>query len=109
MEDLPDPETLTSIILQAKHLNESVPWPVHETVEREVPDDLMSALESSPESLEVWTNWTTAKRKDYIVWITEAKKLETRKNRIDTAIDWISQNKVRNWQSIEKMRAKGNR
>ncbi len=105
-DDLPSDEVMRSIIKQAKYLNESVPWPVHETVEREVPDDLQAALEQHPDAQEIWVNWTAAKRKDYIVWITSAKRDETRANRIDTAMEWIAANKIQNWQSVEKMKAK---
>jgi hypothetical protein len=107
MDDLP--AFLPDLIKRAVYLNDNVPWPVAETVEREVPEDLQAALDQAPAANEIWTNWTTAKRKDYIVWITEAKKPETRATRITTAIEWIAQNKVRNWQSIEKMKAKGTR
>lgn len=104
MEDIP--AYLPDLIKRAVYLNDNVPWPSYETVEREVPADLQAALDATPDANEIWTNWTVAKRKDYIVWITEAKRPETRATRIATAMEWIAENKVRNWQSIEKMKAK---
>ena len=104
MDDIP--AYLPDLIKRAVYLNDNVPWPVSETVEREVPDDLQAALDAAPAANEIWTNWTPGKRKDYIVWITEAKRPETRATRITTAIEWIAGNKIRNWQSVEKMKAR---
>jgi uncharacterized protein YdeI (YjbR/CyaY-like superfamily) len=36
-------------------------------------------------------------RKEYITWITEAKRDETRDKRVATAVEWIAEGKGRNW------------
>jgi hypothetical protein len=36
-------------------------------------------------------------KREYVKWIAEAKRAETREKRIATAIDWISEGKQRNW------------
>jgi uncharacterized protein YdeI (YjbR/CyaY-like superfamily) len=36
-------------------------------------------------------------RREYVEWITEAKREETRLRRIRTAIEWIAQGKPRYW------------
>ncbi len=36
-------------------------------------------------------------RREYIEWITEAKREETRSSRLSTAVKWIAGGKKRNW------------
>jgi uncharacterized protein YdeI (YjbR/CyaY-like superfamily) len=36
-------------------------------------------------------------KREYVEWIADAKRAETRDKRITTAIDWISEGKQRNW------------
>ena len=36
-------------------------------------------------------------KKEYVEWIADAKRPETRDKRIETAIEWISEGKQRNW------------
>jgi len=36
-------------------------------------------------------------RREYLEWITEAKQDETRKRRMATAIEWLSEGKSLNW------------
>ena len=39
-------------------------------------------------------------RKEYIEWLTEAKRPETRDKRLATTLDWLSQGKARNWKYV---------
>ena len=41
-------------------------------------------------------------RKEYVEWITEAKTEETRKKRLDTAIERMAEGKTRNWKYLKK-------
>ena len=36
-------------------------------------------------------------KKEYLEWITEAKREETRQKRMKTAIGWLAEGKPRNW------------
>ena len=36
-------------------------------------------------------------RKDYVSWIEEAKREETRAQRVATTVDWVAQGKARHW------------
>ncbi len=36
-------------------------------------------------------------RREYVEWITEAKREETRAKRLKTAVEWIAKSKSRNW------------
>jgi hypothetical protein len=61
------------------------------------PADLMKALRSSARALATYQKFSPSKRRDYIEWITEAKTDETRERRLETAVDWMSEGKSRNW------------
>lgn len=62
-----------------------------------VPDDLAAALEERPEAKTVFTDFAPSHRRDYIEWITEAKREATRANRLAQAVEWIAEGKRRNW------------
>ncbi|HZN03729.1 MAG TPA: YdeI/OmpD-associated family protein, partial [Candidatus Polarisedimenticolia bacterium] len=36
-------------------------------------------------------------RREYIEWITEAKREETRRKRMETSLQWMVEGKARNW------------
>jgi len=36
-------------------------------------------------------------RREYIEWIAEAKRPETRAKRVATAIEWLAEGKTRHW------------
>lgn len=54
-----------------------------------VPDDLMAVLKHDEQAMAVWSKATYSWRKDYVEWITDAKKDETRKRRIAEAYQMI--------------------
>ncbi|MBI5863655.1 MAG: DUF1905 domain-containing protein [Planctomycetes bacterium] len=70
--------------------------PVAEEPEPTVPADLRKALAAAaPKAREVWTDITPAARRDFIHWITSAKKAETRAKRTATACDMLAKGKRR--------------
>ena len=48
-----------------------------------IPVDLREVLASSPKALAVWEDITPLARNEWICWIEEAKKPETRNHRIE--------------------------
>lgn len=62
-----------------------------------MPDDFASALSGLAGATEVWSGFTDAQKRDYLDWITSAKREATRVTRIATAVEWIGQGKRRNW------------
>jgi uncharacterized protein YdeI (YjbR/CyaY-like superfamily) len=58
--------------------------------EEEVPPDLGAALRSAPKTQEAFDRLSHTHRKVYAVWITEAKKQETRDRRIAKAIEMLT-------------------
>jgi len=63
--------------------------------EPRVPSDLRKALSVDPEASVVWKDITPKARADWILWITTAKKAETRVKRIANACDMLGSGKRR--------------
>lgn len=55
----------------------------------EVPEDFQEALNSKPDAKAFFDELAYSHRKEYVRWITDAKREETRKNRIDKAVDML--------------------
>lgn len=60
---------------------------------QEVPEDFKVLLESNPVAKETYERLSYTGKKDYILWITDAKKEETRKDRMIKSIAKLSEGK----------------
>ena len=69
--------------------------PVGEEPEPKVPADLRKALAAAPKAKALWSDITPIARKDWIHWITSAKRQETRARRIVNACDMLASGKRR--------------
>lgn len=65
--------------------------------EAELPDDLRRALARNKAAAAQFKAFTPGKRREYIEWITSAKREETRLARLEQALEWIAEGKSRNW------------
>lgn len=63
--------------------------------EPRVPADLRQALSASPKARALWSEITPIARRDWIHWITSAKRAETRARRVDSACDMLASGKRR--------------
>ncbi|RXH58576.1 YdeI/OmpD-associated family protein [Granulicella sibirica] len=106
LEDLPSDAVLTGLIREAiKSLEEGKASPKAEKrvprkaakAELMVPEDFASALAKTGGATENFSGMAQSCRKEYLEWITEAKRAETRGKRIVQAVTWIAEGKKRNW------------
>jgi uncharacterized protein YdeI (YjbR/CyaY-like superfamily) len=100
--DLPGDEILADFIKQIIALNETGDKPVMKKpsaskAEIPVPDDLAILLEEHPKAKATFSAFSASNRKEYLEWITEAKTEATRQKRLETAIEWMTEGKSRNW------------
>lgn len=65
--------------------------------EAKVPADLAAALKKNKTASSVFAAFSPSCRREYVDWITEAKREETRAKRIATAVAWIAEGRQRNW------------
>lgn len=66
-----------------------------------VPADLKKALAASRAAAKTFREFAPSHRRDYIDWITEAKRPATRTERVATTIQWLSEGRKRNWKYLE--------
>ena len=59
--------------------------------------EFAKALKANKKAAAAFDAFSPSCKKEYVEWIAEAKRPETRDKRIETAIEWISEGKQRNW------------
>lgn len=62
-----------------------------------VPDDLAAALRKSAAARKTFEGFPPSQRHEYIDWLTEAKRPETRAKRLAQTISQLVEGKTRNW------------
>lgn len=101
LRDLPDDNTLVTLIKEAMRLNELgikvKKAPPADKKELVVPQILNEALARNEKAAETFNAFPYSCKKEYVEWITEAKTEQTREKRLTTTIEWLSEGKRRNW------------
>lgn len=100
--DLPPKRELVRLVKAARKLNEEgVAAPATKTGRpkppAEVPADLAAALKKSAKARATFEGFPPSHRREYVEWIVEAKRDETRQRRIAQAVEWHAEGKSRNW------------
>jgi uncharacterized protein YdeI (YjbR/CyaY-like superfamily) len=99
--DLPSNQVFTAWIVKAAQLNESGPKSPRPRARKKLtaPADLLAALKKHKKAAAAFEAMSQSHKNEYIQWITEAKREETRKKRIETTIEWLTEGKSRNWKN----------
>ena len=102
VKDLPSKAVLVGLLKQAVKLNESgatTSQRVKGKPKKSVatPADLAAGLKKSAKARAEWDDFSPSARREYIDWITEAKRPETRAERLKTTLQWVAQGKQRHW------------
>jgi hypothetical protein len=104
LSDLPSDKLLLGYIKEAVRLNEmgvqKAPPRPKEKQPLVIPDYFSSALRQNKKAQEAFDNFSYSHKKEYLEWITEAKRDETRNKRIETTLAWLSQGKPRHWKYL---------
>ena len=102
LSDLPAKKTLVAYIKEAMALNENgvkkVAPKSREPKVIEAPDYFSEKLAANPKAKEIFETKSASFRKDYLIWITDAKTEATRQKRIEESLEWIAEGKGRFWQ-----------
>ncbi|MCG6915594.1 YdeI/OmpD-associated family protein [bacterium BMS3Abin03] len=107
VSDLPSKKVLKSLIKDAMKLNDSeikISAKSKSSKKKEliVPGYFMKAIKKNKKALKTFENFSYSQKKEYVEWVTEAKTEPTRKKRIATAIEWMSEGKIHNWKYLKK-------
>lgn len=102
MDDVPDRETIAALVRKAIALADAgIKPPKRKKGEAkppaEAPEDLRKALDSKASAAATFEAFSTSCRREYVEWVTEAKRPETRGKRIAQAVEWMADGKKRNW------------
>ena len=106
VSDLPADKILTGYLKKAVQLNDAgvrkPNLPKRRTnKELTVPEDLLAALKKNRKALITFENFSYSHKKEYVEWITEAKRDETRQRRLTATLGWLAQGKPRHWQYLD--------
>ena len=67
-----------------------------------IPDDLAAALRTNKKARAEFDKFPPSHKREYVEWISGAKREETRSRRLQTAIKQIAQGKSQNWKYEKK-------
>jgi hypothetical protein len=103
VEDLPPDDVLVGKLREAMGMidrGEQPAWrqqPPKAKATIEVPQDFAAGLAANPDAAKFWDGLAPSHRYEYLQWITEAKRDETRVKRLAQALEWLAEGKRRNW------------
>ena len=101
VEDLPPDAEIDALIRQAAELARSVPAPRKPKhapkLAPKMHPDFAEALTAAPKAKATLEGFPPSAQRDYVEWISDAKQDATRRKRIATAIEWLSEGKRRMW------------
>lgn len=104
-EDLPSKIQMKNMILEAMELTDmgvKMKKSAPSKTEIEIPDYFQKALEKNKKAAEVFDKASPSFRKEYVMWIIDAKTENTQNRRIEQALEWMSEGKGRNWKYEKK-------
>lgn len=106
IEELPSDKIIVSYIKEAMKLNEAGVKPKIKAKSEQkllvVPEYFTNALSKNKKALKTFEAFPYSHKKEYVQWIIEAKSDDTRQRRIETAVEWLSEGKSRNWKYERK-------
>lgn len=100
IDDLPARQLLLELTRKSMALIESGATPPRTLTKKEaftVPQDMRAAIDAVPAAKATFDGFPPSSQREYVEWITEAKRDETRAKRLAQAIGWIAEGKRRNW------------
>lgn len=105
LADLPSEKTLIHYVKKAAALNEAgIKAPGRTKPKKrepiEVPDYFAAALKKNARARKTFEDFSPSHRREYLEWITEAKREETRNQRLATSIEWLAEGKARHWKYV---------
>ncbi|MFZ5553314.1 MAG: YdeI/OmpD-associated family protein [Bacteroidota bacterium] len=105
LKDLPPDKAMLNFIRQAKKLNDEgvkVPKkPAAKKADVVAPAYFITALKKNQKALATYNKFSPSNKREYVEWVTEAKTEETRQRRLETAVAWMAEGKIRNWKYVK--------
>jgi uncharacterized protein YdeI (YjbR/CyaY-like superfamily) len=107
LKDLPSDKKLIAWIKEAMILNDKgIKLPARAkpvtTKELEVPEYFIKALAKNKKAKQTFDSFSYSNKKEYVLWVSEAKTEDTRNKRMETTVEWLAEGKIRNWKYAKK-------
>lgn len=107
LKDMPPKRELTAAIKKAmKLIDEGVKpeWQARRSAQPapEAPPELAAALKRNAAARRTFESFSPSNKREYVEWITEAKREDTRAKRIAQAVEWMAEGKPRNWKYMRR-------
>lgn len=104
LEDTPTEAQLVKMVKEAAALNDAgvkvKREPKAAKKPLEAPSYMLAAIKKNKKALATFDSFSPSARRDYIEWVTGAKTDATRDKRLETAVQWMSEGKIRNWKYV---------
>jgi len=100
LADLPDRATLIELTRKSMALIDAGAKPPRSTAKKPpftVPQDMRAAIDAVPAAKACFDAFPPSCQRDYVEWVTEAKRDETRAKRLNQSVEWLAQGKKRHW------------
>ena len=105
LADLPTEKILIGYVRKAAQLNDAgIKAPGRTKPKKreqiEIPKYFAAALKKNAKAKKTFENLSPSNRREYLEWVTEAKREETRRQRLATSIEWLAEGKPRHWKYV---------
>ncbi len=101
LDDLPSRATLLRYVKQARKLNDDGVTALRTKTARKKPaamhSEFAAASRRNAKAKKTLASFSASQQREYTEWIADAKRDEMRERRIETAIEWLTEGKTRNW------------
>ena len=100
IDDLPPRGELEALVHKAMKLTDEGVKPPRDKHKKEpftVPQDMRAALDANRAAAATFDGFPPSAQREYVEWVTESKRDETRIKRLAQSIEWLAEGKRRNW------------
>jgi len=105
LKDLPSDATIIRYLKEAMKLNDvGIKMEKKKRIsmnELVIPGYFTKELNKNKAAHKTFEAFSPSNKKEYVLWITEAKTEATRNSRMATAIEWMAEGKPRNWKYMK--------
>ena len=105
LDQLPSERAMVRMVKEAAALNDKgvkVPRAVKARAPLRAPAEMLAAIKKNRKAQQTYDAFSPSAKRDYIEWITGAKSDDTRARRLETAVQWMSEGKSRNWKYVRR-------
>jgi len=106
LKDLPSDKQFVEYVRKAAALNKqgikkpADLKPKSARPELTIPEYFRTALRKNKKATATFAGFSYTNKKEYLDWLSEAKREETRAKRLKNTIDWLAEGKPRNWKYL---------